>query len=74
VDYRPTDHFRVVQLTPPGSSCPIQIGLGLTDAAPGSVRGLYTVVEDLQAARTELVKRGVDVSEIRHKAPPWAGR
>jgi hypothetical protein len=59
VDYQPSDEFRVVQLTPPGSSCSVQIGVGLTDAAPGSIRGLHAVVEDLQAARDELVSRGV---------------
>jgi catechol 2,3-dioxygenase-like lactoylglutathione lyase family enzyme len=75
VDNRPTDEFRVVQLTPPGSSCSIQIGVGLTDAAPGSTRGLYTVVEDLQAARDALIDSGVDVSQIRHKSPidGWRG-
>jgi catechol 2,3-dioxygenase-like lactoylglutathione lyase family enzyme len=75
VDYRPTDQFRVVQLTPPGSPCSIQIGVGLTDAAPGSVRGLYLVVEDLQATRGELIQRGLKVSEIRHKSPidDWRG-
>jgi hypothetical protein len=55
VDYQPTDDFRAVQLTPPGSSCSVQIGAGLTDAPPGSIRRLYAVVEDLQAARDELI-------------------
>ena len=75
VDYHPADDFRVVQLTPPGSGCSIQIGLGLTDAVPGSVRNLYTVVEDLAGARAELTGRGVEVSEIRHKSPidGWRG-
>lgn len=75
VDYGPAPDFRVVQLTPPGSACSVQIGVGLTDAAPGSVQGLYLVVSDLEAARAELAKRGVDVGEIRHKAPvdTWQG-
>jgi len=75
VDYRPTDDFRVVQLTPPGSACSIQVGMGLTDAAPGSIRGIYTVVADLEAARDDLFERGVEVSEIRHKSPrgDWRG-
>jgi catechol 2,3-dioxygenase-like lactoylglutathione lyase family enzyme len=75
IDYRPSDDFRVVQLTPPGSSCSVQIGAGLTNAVPGTVRGLYTVVEDLQAARDELINRGVKVSDIRHKSPinDWRG-
>ena len=75
VDYAPTDEFRVVQMTPPGSSCSIQIGVGLTDAAPGSTRGIYAVVDDLQSVRRKLLDRGVDVGEIRHKAPlaDWRG-
>ncbi|MFE4821991.1 VOC family protein [Streptomyces sp. NPDC056704] len=75
VGYGPSPDFRVVQLTPPGSACSVQIGVGLTDAEPGSVKGLYLVVPDLQSARAELVGRGVDVGEIRHKAPAdtWQG-
>ena len=75
VDYAPSDEFRVVQLTPPSSSCSIQIGVGLTDAAPGSVRGIYAVVEDLQSARSELLERGIEVGDIRHKYPlaDWRG-
>ncbi len=66
VDHRAGDDFRVVQLTPPGSGCSISVGRGLTDAAPGSVRGLHLVVSDILAARADLIKRGVDVSEVRH--------
>jgi catechol 2,3-dioxygenase-like lactoylglutathione lyase family enzyme len=75
VDYSPTDEFRVVQLTPPGSRCSIQIGKGITDAPPGSVRNLYLVVTDLEATRTSLLQRGVAVSEITHKTPvgAWDG-
>jgi len=75
VDYSPTDAFRVVQLTPPGSSCSIQIGNGPTDASVGSLRNVYLVVPDLEAARNRLVERGVTVSEIRHKTPigAWDG-
>src|SRR6516225_11577361 len=69
VDYSPNDAFRVVQLTPPGSSCSIQIGNGLTDAPAGALRNIYLVVTDLAAARNCLVERGVDVGEIRHKTP-----
>jgi predicted enzyme related to lactoylglutathione lyase len=76
VDYSPTDVFRVVQLTPPGSKCSIQIGRGLTDAPAGSVRNVYLVVTDLEAARNRLLEHGVNVSEIRHKIPvgAWDGR
>ena len=66
VDTRVGDEMRVVQLTPPGSACSIGIGTGITDAAPGSVRGLHLVVSDIETTRAELVERGMDVSEIRH--------
>ena len=66
VDTSPTEGLRVVQMTPPGSACSITIGTGLTDAAPGSYRGTHLVVTDIEAARAELVGRGVDVGEIRH--------
>jgi catechol 2,3-dioxygenase-like lactoylglutathione lyase family enzyme len=66
VDSEPSEGFRVVQMTPPGSACSITIGTGLTDAAPGSVRGLHLVVSDILAARAELTGRGVEVSEVRH--------
>jgi catechol 2,3-dioxygenase-like lactoylglutathione lyase family enzyme len=66
VDTSPMENFRVVQLTPPGSACSIGIGLGITDAAPGSTRGLHLVVSDIEAARQQLVERGMEVSDIRH--------
>ena len=66
VDHQPSEEFRVVQMTPPGSACSITIGIGITDAAPGSVRGTHLVVTDIEAARAELVGRGVEVSEVRH--------
>jgi len=69
VDHQPSDEFRVVQMTPPGSACSITIGVGITDAAPGSYRGTHLVVADIEVARAELVDRGVDVSEIRHMGP-----
>jgi predicted enzyme related to lactoylglutathione lyase len=75
VDYHPTSGFRVVQLTPPGSACSIQIGIGLTDAPPGSARTAYLAVIDIEAACRELTGRGVKVSGIRHKSPidHWKG-
>jgi catechol 2,3-dioxygenase-like lactoylglutathione lyase family enzyme len=66
VDYQPNDDFRVVQLDPPGSGCSIAIGIGITDAAPGSVRGTHLVVSDIEAAREYLVDRGLEVSPVRH--------
>jgi catechol 2,3-dioxygenase-like lactoylglutathione lyase family enzyme len=72
VDHRAGDQFRVVQLTPPGSACSITFGTGITDATPGSVRGTHLVVTDIEAARAELVGRGVEVSEVRHmEASGW---
>ncbi|TCO32738.1 catechol 2,3-dioxygenase-like lactoylglutathione lyase family enzyme [Kribbella steppae] len=66
VDHSAGDSFRVVQLTPPGSACSITIGTGLTTAAPGSYQGTHLVVKDIEAARAELVERGVEVSEPFH--------
>jgi catechol 2,3-dioxygenase-like lactoylglutathione lyase family enzyme len=66
VDHHPSDDFRVVQMTPPGSACSISIGKGITEAPPGTTEGLHLVVTDIEKARAELVERGVDVSEIFH--------
>ncbi len=66
VDTSPVEGFRIVQMTPPGSACSITVGTGLTEAEPGSYRGTHLVVTDIEAARAELVERGVDVSEVRH--------
>ena len=66
LDHRASDEFRVVQLTPSGSACSIAIGTGIIDTPPGSVQGLQVVVSDIEAARAELVERGVEVSEIWH--------
>jgi predicted enzyme related to lactoylglutathione lyase len=68
-DHTASDEVRFVQLTPPGSQCSIALGRGLTDAAPGSVRGLQVVVADVEAAREQLAGRGVDVSDVQHF--PW---
>ena len=61
-------YFRVVQFTPPGSGCSIIFGKNVTAAAPGSARGLYLIVSDVEAARNELLGRGVDVSGVFHDA------
>jgi predicted enzyme related to lactoylglutathione lyase len=63
------DEMRFVQLTPPGSGCSISIGVGLTDAEPGSLRGLQLVVADIHAARAELLERGLEVGEVAEF--PW---
>lgn len=68
-DHRVSDEIRFVQLTPPGSACSIAIGKGVTDAPPGSVQGMQIVVSDIEAARAELVGRGVEVSGVQEF--PW---
>jgi catechol 2,3-dioxygenase-like lactoylglutathione lyase family enzyme len=65
-DFASGDEWRVVQLTPPGSPCSVSFGKGYTTAVPGSVQGTFLVVDDLEAARTELIGHGVDVSEVFH--------
>jgi predicted enzyme related to lactoylglutathione lyase len=68
-DHRVSDVLRFVQLTPRGSACSIAFGEGIVDTPPGSAHGLQLVVADIDVARTELVERGVDVTEIQHF--PW---
>jgi len=68
-DHRVSDDIRFIQLTPPGSACSIAFGNGITDAEPGSVRGLQVVVDDADAARGELAERGVEVSDVQDF--PW---
>ena len=68
-DHRVSDERRFVQLTPPGSACSIAIGEGLTDAEPGSVKGMQVVVEDAEAARKHLADRGLDLGEVDKQ--PW---
>jgi catechol 2,3-dioxygenase-like lactoylglutathione lyase family enzyme len=71
-DFRFDNGFRVVQFTPPGSGCSVQFGTNITSAAPGSAQGLYLVVSDIEAARNELVARGVAVSNVFHAGTPGA--
>jgi predicted enzyme related to lactoylglutathione lyase len=68
-DHVVSDDMRFIQLTPPGSACSIALGKGITDAVPGSVKGMQLVVTDIVAARAELSGRGVDVSEVQDF--PW---
>ena len=68
-DYQVSDTIRFVQLTPPGSACSIAIGSGLVETPPGSAQGLQLVVGDIEAARAELLERGVEVGEIQDF--PW---
>ena len=76
-DFVVGNEFRGIQFTPPGSPCSIQFGSGVPSAVPGSARGLYLVVSDIEAARAELVARGVEVSEVFHRdgpgKPPLSG-
>jgi predicted enzyme related to lactoylglutathione lyase len=64
-DHRVSDQRRIVQLTPPGSACSIAFGIGILDTQPGSVRALHLVVSDIEAARGELIERGVEVGEVQ---------
>jgi catechol 2,3-dioxygenase-like lactoylglutathione lyase family enzyme len=66
VDHQASEDFRVVQLTPPGSACSITIGTGLTQSPPGSYQGLHLVVTDVEAARAELLERGLEVGQPFH--------
>jgi predicted enzyme related to lactoylglutathione lyase len=68
-DHEVSDEIRFIQLTPHGSACSITLGKGIIDTPPGSVHGVQMVVSDIQAARAELVERGVEVSEVQEF--PW---
>ena len=68
-DHRVGDEIRFVQLTPPGSACSIAIGTGIIDTPPGSVQGLQLVVSDINAARAQLLERGVEASGVEEF--PW---
>jgi catechol 2,3-dioxygenase-like lactoylglutathione lyase family enzyme len=72
LDHRLGDHVRFVQLTPPGSVCSIVIGIGITDAPPGSVQGTLLVVSDIDAARAELSARGIEISQVQDME--WGAR
>jgi predicted enzyme related to lactoylglutathione lyase len=68
-DHRVSEELRFVQLTPPGSACSISLTSGAHTMAPGSVEGLQLVVADAEAARAELIGRGVEASEVEEF--PW---
>ena len=68
-DHQVSDDLRFVQLTPPGSACSIALGSGIVETPPGSVQGLQLVVSDIEAARAELVGRGVEATEVQDF--PW---
>jgi catechol 2,3-dioxygenase-like lactoylglutathione lyase family enzyme len=73
-DYETDDKdFRVIQFTPPGSSCSVIFGKRVTASVPGSSRGLYLIVSDIEAARKELQDRGIDVSDVFHSDGVYAG-
>ena len=67
-DFAAGDDFRIIQFTPPGSGCSVIFGKNVTGAAPGSAQGLYLIVSDIEAARNDLLGRGVEVSEVFHGA------
>ncbi len=66
LDTRIGDEMRLVQLTPPGSGCSIQLSTGILDMPPGVLEGLQLVVPDIDAARAELLERGVEISDVQH--------
>ena len=68
-DYDNGSDYRVIQFTPPGSGCSVIFGKNVTGAAPGSIQGLYLIVSDIEAARDNLLRRGVEISEVFHGAP-----
>lgn len=69
IDYAaPTGNFRVIQFTPPGSGCSIQLGGGRNTAAPGSAQGLLLVVKDIEAAHDDIARRGIDIGDVYHVA------
>ena len=72
-DYAHDDDFRVLQFTPPGSGCSVIFGKNVTTAAAGSSQGLYLIVSDLEATRAQLLRRGVEVSEVFHNEGVYAG-
>ena len=68
-DYTVSDEIRFVQLTPPGSACSIAMGKGVVDTPPGSLQSLQLTVADADAARAQLIERGVEASEVQEF--PW---
>jgi catechol 2,3-dioxygenase-like lactoylglutathione lyase family enzyme len=68
IDYSPGDDYRVIQFTPPGSGCSVIFGKNVTEAAPGSAQGLHLIVSDIEAARDELLRRGIEIDEPFHDA------
>jgi catechol 2,3-dioxygenase-like lactoylglutathione lyase family enzyme len=80
LDHQATESIRLIQMTPPGSGCSITIGSGITDAEPGSVRGIQITVDDIDEARAHLIANGVEAGPIQHftdgvwsdgKGGPW---
>jgi catechol 2,3-dioxygenase-like lactoylglutathione lyase family enzyme len=67
-DFAAGDDFRVIQFTPPGSGCSVIFGKNVTAASPGSAQGLYLIVSDIEATRGDLLRRGVEISEVFHDA------
>jgi len=72
-DFDNGSDFRVIQFTPPGSGCSVIFGRNVTGAAPGSAQGLYLIVSDIAAARAELLRHGIEISDVFHSAGVYAG-
>jgi catechol 2,3-dioxygenase-like lactoylglutathione lyase family enzyme len=73
-DFANGEEFRVIQFTPPGSGCSVIFGKNVTPAAPGSAQGLYLIVSDIEAARDELIGRGVEISDVFHSEGAYVGK
>ena len=72
-DFASGDDYRVIQFTPPGSGCSVIFGKNVTAAAPGSAQGLYLIVSDIEAVRAELLRHGVEISEMFHSDGVYSG-
>jgi catechol 2,3-dioxygenase-like lactoylglutathione lyase family enzyme len=72
-DFASGNEFRVIQFTPPGSGCSVIFGKNVTSAEPGATQGLYLIVTDIEAARADLLSRGIPVSEIFHNTGTYIG-
>ena len=73
-EFAAADGFRIMQFTPPGSGCSVIFGKGITAAAPGSAQGLYLAVSNIDAARNDLLRRGIEVSEVFHGGSEHTGQ
>jgi catechol 2,3-dioxygenase-like lactoylglutathione lyase family enzyme len=72
-EFSGSDDYRILQFTPPGSGCSVIFGKGVTSAAPGSAKGLYLIVSDIEVARQDLIRRGIKVTDTFHGGDKYSG-